>query len=460
MLTYNLIIKKIMNLDEKKNIFSFNYVKNDNIDEIFKIFFIGLLNDNNFIKNKFNKINEVMNNFYFSTKTDKKNEFSNLFFKIQRTYHILNNFVYSYKYKRAKIMINTDLQLNEININDNNVICIYHINCKYLFKIEDLLKIIYTCLTNNSFSFFCEPISIKNPYNNLPFGKSILYYIYFFITSKLNIQFLKEKYIDLFLKFKECNFNMTKFLNNFEYLLREYVIENYINNSTEDILRNIINQIIYEFNSNVKNNKRKIYISDEFPDKELINIFKPYIHLKLISLYSLIKQKKRESKQKLYRKLYDFQEYNPKFGRKIIKFKNIIRNGRIKRIKSHTEFNMNHKKFNTYEIENFMNNHLIYKYDHYNEDNNESEDEDEIQEQNQIYLIMESLSNNRIRSNLNSYIYQEIYYNHEEQQQDEEQKQEEDEEEDEEEEQEIQNYEEELTVLYYDSEVDEQDSIS
>ena len=112
-----------------------------------------MCSDINCNKNKFNNLNEIMNNFYFSNNISKRDDFFNIFCKIQRIYHVLNKFVYSYKYKKSKLIINTDLHLNEITMNDPNVICIYHINSRYLFKIEDLLKLIYTSLTNGS-SFF------------------------------------------------------------------------------------------------------------------------------------------------------------------------------------------------------------------------------------------------------------------------------------------------------------------
>ena len=54
-----------------------------------------------------------------------------------------------------------------------------------LINPNDLIKIINTSLTNTS-SFFIEPLPIKNPYNNIPFNKSVLYNIYFFIKLRLN----------------------------------------------------------------------------------------------------------------------------------------------------------------------------------------------------------------------------------------------------------------------------------
>jgi hypothetical protein len=367
MTTFDKIINKVINLDN--NVFSLNYDNNDKISKINKIFFNFLYNIHlcKNVKSKFHFIEQTLDNFYFSKKPNEKKDFFDLFCKIQHIYHTLNRFVYLYKYKKTKLIVDSDLQLNKINENEPNVICIYHFNSKYLFKIEDLLKLIYTSLTN-CFGFFSEPIAIKNPYNNIPFGKSILYYIYFYLVSNCKIKFIKYKYIDIFLKFKECNFNMTKFVNNYEYILREYAIINHLTNSTEETIVQEIKNLIQSFNSGISNDNKKIKISDGFPKHHLIRIMKPYLYLKLQCCYSLVTQHKNDARIKLSKKLCEFQNFNPQFGRKIIKFKDITVNGKIKRIKSHIEFNMKHKKFNTFEIENFMNNHLAYKYEeNYNE---------------------------------------------------------------------------------------------
>jgi hypothetical protein len=415
MTTYKLIINKIIDLSI--NIFSYNYIKKDNIDGILKIFFADMYGDDNLSRTKFNNLNKFMNSFYLINDFEKKNEFFNLFCKIQKTYHALNNFIYRYKYKKSKIRINTDLQLNEIKINDKNVICIYHVNSKYLFKIDELLKIIYTSLTN-SFSFFCEPTAIKNPYNNIPFGKSILYYIYFYIINNLNVKYLKYNNIDIFFKFKECNFNMTKFVNKYEYLLRECIIENFINNSTKETLINIIIIMINDFNLKFNSDKRKILISEEFPNESLIQIFKPYLHLNLISIYSLICQSKVEAKKKLNKKLLDFQKFNPHFGRKIIKYKNIYKNGIIQRVKSHIEFNMNYKKFNSYEIDCFMNNHLTYYEENYENNENNIGLNDTLTIDNEYQNDEEFYDQEEEESNYNGENIQGFFFFHENNEQD------------------------------------------
>jgi len=354
------------------NIFSPKYDninKMDTIDGIHKIFFYGLIHNKitNLYKSKLHFLHDTINNFYFSKKDKERNDFIEHFRKIQRTYHTLNRFCFLYKIKKSKLIVNTDLQLNEIKLGQKNVISIYHNNCNYLFTIQDLLKIIYTSLTN-TYAFFCEPITIKNPYNNLPFEKSILYYIYFCLNNTY-IGYIKNEHIDIFLKFKQCNFNMTDFVDSYEYILREYAIKNYITNSTKTQIKTDIFKMIREYNVFYSN--YQIDIDNDFPTDTLIRIMKPYFLIYLTSHYSLVPRNRTESRFRLINKLKQFQQFNPAFGRKTIVFK-----GGIKNNKYHIEFIREHKKFNICDIKKFMTNHLTYKYnyDNNNEDNNNFED--------------------------------------------------------------------------------------
>ena len=105
---------------------------------------------------------------------------------------------------------------------------------------------------------------------------------------------------------------------------------------------------------------------------------KPYLNLYLTAYYSLIPKIKTDAKYRLTKKLKEFQKFNPLFGRKIVVFKNSIKNGKLIKRKSCVDFNYNHKKFNITNSENFMNNHLTYKY---NDDNiNDDDDTDEYYE--------------------------------------------------------------------------------
>ena len=142
-----------------------------------------------------------------------KNEFITNFNKIQHVYHILNKFKFLYKYKKSKIIVDCDLCLNKLDINHNLTFCLYQGNNRYLFNINEIVKIIITSLINSPL-FFSEPLVSKNPYNNIPLNKSTLYNIYFTLQRK-NI-----KIHELFYKFFLQNFNLTDFKKYNEHLIK------------------------------------------------------------------------------------------------------------------------------------------------------------------------------------------------------------------------------------------------
>ena len=390
MLSYNkifsLIIKKI--LQRENNIFSFNYDKSDNIDLIYKITFMSYDNlhfkDGEFIHfntNKFVFLDNALNTFMI--KGERENELLDYFCKIQKVYYALNKFAFIFKYKKAKIVVNTDMELNEINETDSNVICLYQEKAKYLFKIFDLIKIINISLSNScSFSFFAEPLCIKNPYNNIAFSKSTLYNIYY-LTERPKL-LIKFNILELFFKFHECHFNLTKFLSNYEYLLREHSIKNRIRNSIIDDLYDEIKIMLDIFNKN-KVEKKKIRVYPEFPKEIVVKVFKPYLLLYTNSKDLLIPILKRKFAFKLHKKLLDFQKFNPLFGRSKITYVKKLINNKVKIVKINEEYNDKHILFeNNSNNSKFLCDHLSYTHKHYiitmnsyYEDTTEENDSDE-----------------------------------------------------------------------------------
>ena len=365
MTTYSLIVKNIIKIEN--NFFNFNY-KDDGINGIFKILFDSNLCKEITIKEKYKFFIDTLNDFYIKG-TKKEEEFINYFCKIQKTYNLLNRLVYNYKYKKAKIVVNTDMGLNELTPNAKNVICILNNGSKYLFHINDIIKIINTSLTN-SHMFFSEPLSIKNPYNNLPFDKSTLYNIYFFIRFNTNY------YPELLFKFFDIDFNLTIFKNKNEYLLRENAINNFVYKSTSKILVDEINDMISDYNFLYKRNK--ILIDDDFPKDKLIKIFQPYLLLYATAQYAFLKHKKTEAIFFFKLSLKSFQTFNPQFGRK--KYRLIIgyKKNFEKFIKEKIiEFDDRHIKFNDVEYQNkiFLKDHL--KYEESNYDNGDDDDDEE-----------------------------------------------------------------------------------
>ena len=91
-------------------------------------------NSDNKYKYKYKVFNDLLTNFLIVNSKEETENFKQMFYKIQRLYNILNRFVYNYKFKRAKIVVNSDMCLNELKEGDKNVISIIQNNSKYLKK--------------------------------------------------------------------------------------------------------------------------------------------------------------------------------------------------------------------------------------------------------------------------------------------------------------------------------------
>ena len=128
--TFDLISKKIIDIEHDTFLFA----------NIHKINFFIFLQKEYSIKNKFIFLNETIENIF---NTDEiKEKFLDYFNKIQKTYNAFSRLAFLYKYRKAKIMIHTDLIMNDIKENEKYVFCLLQNNCKYLFKIHELIKII------------------------------------------------------------------------------------------------------------------------------------------------------------------------------------------------------------------------------------------------------------------------------------------------------------------------------
>ena len=162
------------------------------------------------IKNKYLFLQEINRNIFYTE--EMKNNIIRFFSQIQKTYFAFSKLALHYKWKKSKIVIETDLGLNPIKLNEKNVICVFHQENRYLFIVSDLINIFTTSLTYSP-NFFSSPLTIKNPYNNLPFSKSNLYNIYFtlffkcipipeiiqkFFQSNFDLDFFEMRHFELF----------------------------------------------------------------------------------------------------------------------------------------------------------------------------------------------------------------------------------------------------------------------
>lgn len=356
------------------------YIYSDNFDK--KIKFGEILRENkkqheesdiyNFFYNyvmhskrnvqKFEFLRSILENAFCSN--EFKEKILTLFCKIQKINAAFSRLSFIYKYKKASIKINTDVFLNPIKLGDKNIICIFDKDnsCKYLFMINDIIQIIKKSLTNSPY-FFSDPLESKNPYTNIPFNKSTLYNIYFFIKEK--------HYIvpELIQNFFNKNFDLEEFRKNNTYIIRDYVIKDFIDNIDPEEAE------IYIFAMLEKYYKKKIYIDIDFPKNKLLEIMRPYLHYYFIITYSLCMGKRHEYFHKLEEKLQRFFKFNRKFGRKYFKLKTISENAStnpfdpMNKIKKRViMFDDLHVNFHEKENFSFLTSHIRRANDFYEEE--------------------------------------------------------------------------------------------
>jgi hypothetical protein len=286
-------------------------------------FYVGkLLQQENYVgkilkrENKFSELDELLSNQFL---TDVQRErILSFFAKMQRVYHAMARFAYRFRYSAAKTVIDHDLCMNPIDPFKASSIVIFQGGSKYVFKLSDIINIIQTALTHST-HFFSDAYEPKNPYNQIPFSKSILYSIYFQIRgSSFRMPALMEAYFT-------ADFEMDVFLHNNEELIRDEYIKNRAEKSCHVLVIDDIYEMIrmhgYTENPNytpsVKKSKRyfKLSIDEEFPDETLANIMRPYLKLFYFSRYSLHTVRKRHAYNELKERMNAFVMYNPNFGR-------------------------------------------------------------------------------------------------------------------------------------------------
>ena len=365
----------------------YNGTKNSGQRYLYKRFF----NKETYNYNKFKFYMDTLKNTFMTE--IMKNEFIDNFNKIQRVYHILNKLAFTYKYKKSKIIVDNDLCLNKLEINHNLTFCLYQGNNKYLFNINEIVKLITTGLINSPL-FFSEPIVSKNPYNNIPFNKSTLYNIYFTLQNK-NI-----KTHELFEKFFLQNFDLTNFKKYNEHLIREYAIDNHIKNSTDDLIYNVILNMLTEYNKLVYKNDRFKFCFN-FPRDKIILAMKPFVNVYYRSKYSLITTVKSNSTKYLFVNLLKFKKINMCFGRKIYK----VETKYINFVKKTTAVMYYYDTFININLnnQNFLNSHLLCDEDNtdiallantlYNNNNDDDTDYNEISYNQYLYYPIQENEN-------------------------------------------------------------------
>jgi hypothetical protein len=75
---------------------------------------------------------------------------------------------------------------------------------------------------------------------------------------------------------------------------------------------------IHNMLCSIRYGKCIITIDADFPKQKLVDIMKPYLRLFILSMYSTYNEDHIYYERQLHRKLKQFYNFNPKFGRKII----------------------------------------------------------------------------------------------------------------------------------------------
>lgn len=308
-----------------------------------------------------------------------KETFFTIFSTSQKNYFALSRFACICKIKKTQFKAKTDLLLNDIDLSKKNIFVFIQTGAKYVFVINDLINIINTSLSNSPY-WFAEPIEIKNPYNNVPLSKTILYNLYFYMRANLySVPIL----FDLFF---HSHFELGLFTLNNENYIREIYIQKFTQTSNFKILHKYVIGMFYEYKAYINN----IYINNSFPKKILVDKMRPYLQYYLLSKYLIFGSEKRyKVEETLRKKLFKFANCNPKFGRKTIIFKPCENNP--KKMKKVYEYNTECEYFYDNDPKNFIvnwkkfenisqddENRSIFDYDEEADDymNEEYEDED------------------------------------------------------------------------------------
>ena len=347
----------------------------------------------------------LLTNPYMSNAT--KQLYHNAYCIAHKTYYAFKRLLHIYKYKRAITVITTDVFLENINPKNRNSMVVYQDGSKYWFTIPDLVKIIINAITR-SVHFYSSPVEPKNPYNNVPFSREILYNIYFTMTSKMySIPHFIQDYF-------YYNFDKEMFALKNEHKLREQAIHDYVYKTSHFQLHDEICYLLYSIFSRGRHS-HKFSLSSDIPKEQLVSIMRPYFYLKLMIRYYFTSNELYSRCEQLYR--YMVSQFVTKYYRFGRKYTKIVFDSITNTQKRVVYFNLDHpglimgdfKKY-SYMIPPRYNseNPEIITYnetetetdddnDYYNDEDDDDEDEEEIQYNENIG----STSNTSITSNNN-----------------------------------------------------------
>ena len=271
-----------------------------------KLFIYGFIVNgmNNIIKHKYYYICKINENIFINQ--ELKDLFFDAISSTQRIYNILNRFSYRWKCKRMVSLNKVDLFMNEINDKQKNVMTIIQNKQKFLFTTIDIIHLFEHSLTNMDFKY-SVPLVTKNPYNNVPFSKTNLFNIYFFLYKNfIRVPLLIQQFF-------YSGFNLKHFRDNNHFLILDSYINKYIKTTDDTLLHLLLKEMI-----TVLGFQFKIKVHYEFSKSEYLNVMKPYLKLYLLGKHCYNGEDKDYYFKELRYKLNRFYIFNPIYGKKMI----------------------------------------------------------------------------------------------------------------------------------------------
>tara|TARA_B100000482_G_scaffold191146_2_gene175695 strand:+ start:79 stop:1467 length:1389 start_codon:yes stop_codon:yes gene_type:complete len=209
---------------------------------------------------------------------EKREQVFDIFTLIQKHYFSLLNFsnICKFKLLSKKIDKQYDMFFNDLDDTPNHLKITLHEQTRlYTFKIFDILNIIKCALVNYE-ELFLAPSLPKNPYTNIAFSYNNLYNIFYFC------QYNHTAIPKVFRYFYDCDFQLNKFVLNYEPIVRESVIISYYNNMSFNQKYETILDII-----NYYSRVFPIVIHDKYPKNNVVLRLEHCIVPYLRSQYSL-----------------------------------------------------------------------------------------------------------------------------------------------------------------------------
>ena len=253
--------------------------------------------------NKFDIINSNISN---------ENQLLSIFCDVQKIYHGFARVAHLFRRKKAVTQNTTDLGLNPISLSSRIAHTFLQGNSKFCMTIPEIIQTVNSSLSYVDGFFILQNSIPKNPYTNVTLTKSILYNMYFALKSS------DFKMSSLFHAFFMHHFDLTEFNQANSSQLIDYAISKYAYQTHFNVLYSEVLVMI-----NCHEMMRKLYIDPMFPKDILVNTMRPFLHLTLRLEYAVMCHHEWKKAHIIWTNALDvFYTYNPKFGRRYVRFKN------------------------------------------------------------------------------------------------------------------------------------------